>query len=112
MISIREIAKKAEVSIGTVDRVIHKRGRVSAETKEKIERIIKEVNYIPNAFARNLKLDKTFIFGIIIPYAHQDSHYWQIPIQGINKAQNELKSHKVNVKYFRKSILDRFPKQE
>jgi LacI family transcriptional regulator len=100
MVSIKKIAKKAHVSIGTVDRVIHNRGRVSTKTKEKIEQIIKELHYIPNAFARNLKLDKKFIFGIIIPNPSQDSHYWQIPIRGIQRAQNELKSHKVDVKFF------------
>jgi LacI family transcriptional regulator len=100
MVSIKEIAKKAHVSIGTVDRVIHNRGRVSANTKEKIERIIKELNYVPNVFARNLKLDKKFVFGVIVPVPSQDSNYWETPVQGIMKAQVELKSHKVNVKFF------------
>lgn len=39
---ISEIAKAAGVSVGTVDRVLHNRGRVSKETKANIEKIIKE----------------------------------------------------------------------
>src|SRR5690606_41827480 len=44
-LTIKEIAKLADVSLGTVDRVIHKRGKVSKETEKKILDIIEKVNY-------------------------------------------------------------------
>jgi len=100
MTTIKEIAKRANVSIGTVDRVIHKRGHVSKETEKKIKRIIEEFGYKPNLFAKHLKLSKTFTFGILMPKPFQDSMYWSLPIKGITKAQNELVGQRVEVKYF------------
>lgn len=98
--SVKEIAKRANVSIGTVDRVIHNRGRVSPETKIKIKKIIKEINYKPNIFAKNLSLGKTYRFGVFMPKLTQDSNYWQLPDKGINKAQAELIKYKVEMNYF------------
>ncbi|MDR0598748.1 MAG: helix-turn-helix domain-containing protein, partial [Treponema sp.] len=46
--TVKEIAELAGVSIGTVDRVLHKRGRVSAATRETIEAIIEEYQFTPN----------------------------------------------------------------
>jgi LacI family transcriptional regulator len=88
------------VSIGTVDRVIHRRGRVSRETENKIRRILEEVGYRPNIFAKNLKLSKTFTFGVLMPEPFQDSSYWTLPVRGITRAQSELSSQKVRVRYF------------
>ncbi|NOY58032.1 MAG: substrate-binding domain-containing protein [Calditrichaeota bacterium] len=100
MTTIKEIARRANVSIGTVDRVLHNRGRVSKETKEKVRRIIEQLDYRPNIFARNLKLSKAFSFGVLMPNPSQDSKYWELPIKGITKAQNELLAHKVRITYF------------
>lgn len=100
MSTIKEIAKRANVSIGTVDRVIHDRGRVSPKTKEKILRIIEELDYKPNVFARHLKLSKTFCFGIVMPYPEQDSSYWELPGRGIVKATKELTTLQVNVEFY------------
>ena len=58
--TISEIAKKANVSIGTVDRVIHNRGRVSKETEQLVKKIIAESNFEPNQYAKSLKLNKRF----------------------------------------------------
>jgi len=98
--SVREIAGKANVSIGTVDRVIHKRGRVSKATRQKVLKIIEESNYKPNIYARNLSLAKTFKFGVLMPQLSQDSNYWRIPAAGIAKAQQELAAYKVAVQFF------------
>ncbi|MGD1946810.1 MAG: LacI family DNA-binding transcriptional regulator [Croceivirga sp.] len=48
------MAKKAGVSAGTVDRVIHNRAGVSLKTKEKIQKIIKEYNFTINPVASSL----------------------------------------------------------
>jgi LacI family transcriptional regulator len=100
MSSIKEIANKAKVSIGTVDRVLHNRGRVAPDTEERIKKIIKDLKYKPNIFARNLKLTKTFHFGVLIPRKHQDSHFWEGHVAGITKAQKELETQKVKVEIF------------
>lgn len=54
MATIKDIARLAGVSDTTVSNVIHKRSNVSAETVEKINKIIEEINYIPNLNARSL----------------------------------------------------------
>jgi len=114
MITLKEIAEKADVSIGTVDRVLHNRGKVAPDKELRIRRILKELNYRPNVFARNLVLRKTFRFGVLMPGPEQDSGYWRIPVKGIERAQRELHSQKVKVEYFfydkflEKSFLDEF----
>ena len=98
--SIREIAKRARVSVGTVDRVIHDRGRVSEATKEKVKQIISELNYKPDFYARNLSLGKTYSFGVLMPQLSQDSDYWCLPAKGMQSASKELEAYKVKVCYF------------
>jgi LacI family transcriptional regulator len=98
--TVRGIAEKAGVSIGTVDRVLHGRGRVSTETKERILAIIKESEYIPNPIARHLKLNKKHTFAIILPDLDEDSGYWRIAFTGAQKAQKELAAFGVGVKRF------------
>ena len=60
MATIKDIAKLANVSIGTVDRVIHNRGYVSPDTKKRVKQAIKTLNYTPNIYARQLKLAKKY----------------------------------------------------
>jgi LacI family transcriptional regulator len=100
MVTIKTIAKRAKVSIGTVDRILHNRGNVSPKTAKRVRQALKELNYKPNVQARNLKLQKTFNFGVLMPLIEQDSGYWAMPYQGIEKAKNELKAHKVHVTHF------------
>jgi LacI family transcriptional regulator len=100
MTTIREIARKAGVSIGTVDRVIHNRGRVSKQTEETIRRIIAEDDYRPNVFASHLSLSKQYTFAALSPRPEQDSRYWELPVRGIRKAERELKAYGVRIRYF------------
>ncbi|MCX6133757.1 MAG: LacI family DNA-binding transcriptional regulator [Ignavibacteriales bacterium] len=105
MPSIKDIAARAQVSIGTVDRVLHNRGRVSAETKARVEQIIRKLGYRPNIHARNLSLDKAYRFGIVLPRLSQDSGYWNIPMMGIERAGRELQVYKVHL---RSHYFDRY----
>ncbi len=83
-----------------MDRVLHKRGRVAAKTEEKVRRIIEELDYHPNMFAKNLKLSRNFIFGVLMPLPSQDSGYWALPLRGINRAMEYLSGHRIELKYF------------
>jgi LacI family transcriptional regulator len=98
--TIKEIAHKAGVSIGTVDRVLHNRGRVATDTIKKVNTIIKKYGYKPNIFASNLSLSKSYQFGILMPYVHQDTKYWSIPEKGIITAHKKLIRYNVNIKFF------------
>lgn len=66
MTTIADIARLAGVAKSTVSRYLNG-GSVSNATKRKIEEIIKETNYSPNAFAQSLKAKKTNIIGVIVP---------------------------------------------
>ena len=59
MASIKDVAKKAGVGVGTVSRAMNGTGYVSAETKKKIEEAIDELKYKPNERARNLFRSRT-----------------------------------------------------
>jgi len=65
--SIREIAKLAGVSSATVSRVINGSSLVTEETRQRIQKIIQDVNFVPNNSAIHLKNGKSQIYGIIIP---------------------------------------------
>ena len=97
--SIKEVAELAHVSIGTVDRVLHNRGRVAAKTEEKIRRIIEEFDYKPNVFASALKTGKIFRFGVLMPRPGLFCEYWELPLNGIRKAAREL-AHHILIDYF------------
>ncbi len=64
--NINDIAKIAGVGIGTVSRVINNHPDVKDETRKKIQKIIKESNYVPNNSARNLKKSNTNTIGILV----------------------------------------------
>ena len=88
-IRIVDIAKMAGVSVGTVDRVIHNRGRVSEENKKKVQAILEMVHYQPNLMARSLASKKQYHFVAIIPsFAHGE--YWEAISEGIDKAASEI----------------------
>ena len=90
--TVKEIAKLANVSIGTVDRVLHKRGRVSPETLEKINAIIEKYQFTPNPIARQLKRNRGYRFCALVPNREQDSGYWEQIIKGIQDGANEVEA--------------------
>src|ERR1700744_3772565 len=96
VIRIKDIALKANVSTGTVDRVIHNRGRVADDVKERVLKIIKEVNYEPNLMGRMLGSKKQYYFAAMLPDYGSDS-YWMSAKLGIEKAEQDLKQYGVTV---------------
>lgn len=78
MVGVKEIAKRADISIATVDRVLHNRVGVSLKTKTKIEGIIKELNYKPNILARRLASKEILKFVVLIPSVLKETDYWML----------------------------------
>jgi len=66
-VTIQDVAKEAGVSITTVSRVINNNYPVKKETREKVEKIIEEMNFTPNSLARGLIKKKTDTIGILVP---------------------------------------------
>jgi LacI family transcriptional regulator len=102
---VKDIAQLANVSIGTVDRVLHNRGRVAAETTERVWAAVKELNYSPNLVARNLSRARHNLFAVLMPEPDQDSGYWRLTMNGFESALAELAHHYVSLEYFH---YDRF----
>lgn len=82
---IKEIARLAGVSIGTVDRALHNRGRVAPGTKRKVDDIARQINYKPNLIARSLVRKSRITVAILVPDPLQDE-YWQQAYEGIISA--------------------------
>jgi len=99
---VKEIARRAKVSLATVDRVIHGRAGVSPETKKRINAIIKELNYQPNILARRLASRKIIQLATLIPkVSPEETTYWEAPLQGILKADEQFNPYGVKLeKYF------------
>ncbi len=66
--TIRDVAQKAGVGVGTVSRVLNGHTAVSAETRQRVLAAIAELNYSPNLAARRLSRGKTMVIGALVPY--------------------------------------------
>ncbi len=66
MTTIRDVANHAGVSVTTASYVLNNTGNISVATRARVMQAAKELNYHPNAFARNLKYRKTQIIGVFI----------------------------------------------
>ena len=66
-ISIKDVARKAGVSISTVSRVLNKSGSVSKSSRIRVEEAIRELRFLPSSVARALARGKTNAIGLIIP---------------------------------------------
>ncbi|ALB28511.1 LacI family DNA-binding transcriptional regulator [Companilactobacillus heilongjiangensis] len=65
--SIKDIAKLSGVSVATVSRVINDNGRFSEETRKKVQKVIRDTDYHTNFSAKNLRMNKSFSVGILVP---------------------------------------------
>ncbi len=66
-VTIYDVAREARVSMATVSRVVNGNQNVKPETRDKVNAVIKKLNYRPNAVARGLASKKTTTVGVIIP---------------------------------------------
>ncbi|MCQ2570621.1 MAG: LacI family DNA-binding transcriptional regulator, partial [Limosilactobacillus sp.] len=71
-VTIYTVAKEANVSMATVSRVVNGNTNVKPETRERVEAVIKELNYRPNAVARGLASKKSTTVGVVIPKITED----------------------------------------
>ena len=95
-VRIKDIAQLSGVSVGTVDRVLHNRGRVSEQALKKVLTVLDQIEYKPNVIARTLGSNKTYRIAALIPDPGQDP-YWASSKAGIDQAQTEWLRYGVNV---------------
>ncbi|MDP3679634.1 MAG: substrate-binding domain-containing protein [Flavobacterium sp.] len=97
--TIKDIAKLAGVSKGTVDRVLHKRGKVSPAALDKVNEVLKVIDYEPNLIARNLKNNKIYRICIVLPDPEIDP-YWHPCLNGIDDVVKEFKAYNLVIETF------------
>lgn len=112
-IRIKDIAKKANVSVGTVDRVLHHRGQVSEETRALIMKIVDELGYERDVLASTLASRKACKIVSCLPKAALKTDYWHVPLEGVYRAKEEIRHFGAEVEeYFfefsnKKDYLDK-----
>ena len=67
MITIKDVADRAGVSVTTVSRVMNSRGYISEQTRDSVRKAMKELGYHPNQLARGFRQKRTFYIGLLIP---------------------------------------------
>jgi LacI family transcriptional regulator len=93
---IKDIARMAGVSEGTVDRVLHNRGEVSVKSKEAVMKVLEEINYTPNLLARSLASKKHYRFVCLIP-SYQPGDYWEFIENALLQAGNDFLQYNIHI---------------
>ena len=84
MPTISDVAKRAGVSTATVSRVINGVGNVNAVTRDRIERAIQDLHYVPNVAARSLRSKKTSTLALLVPDI--TNPFWTTVARGVEDA--------------------------
>jgi LacI family transcriptional regulator len=85
--TIRNVAKRAQVSVATVSRIINGQPGYTEDTRRKVLQVIEEMGYKPSAVARGLAMKKTFILGVLLPSV--TGNFASILFGGIEHAARE-----------------------
>jgi len=84
MITIKDVAKHAGVSVTTTSYALNGKGTISHATRKRVQESAEELNYHPNAFARNLKKQKTLTIGVFI--SRFGGSFYEDILEGIHSA--------------------------
>lgn len=95
-IRIKDIARLANVSVGTVDRVLHGRSGVSEASRKRVEEILKQLDYQPNMYASALASNKKYTFACLLP-KHLEGEYWTDVQKGIREAVSTYSDFNISV---------------
>jgi len=98
IITIKDIAARAGVSTGTVDRVLHNRPNVSKKALEKVNKALEELDYRPNMYASALAYNKTYTFYCVLP-KHEQEAYWDEIEEGALACADFRRDFGINLKF-------------
>ncbi len=85
--TIKEIAKRLNVSVSTVSRALHNHPSIGLRTKMQVRKLAEELHYEPNQAAISFKQGKTMTIGVILPNLQED--FFSIAINGIEDAATQ-----------------------
>jgi LacI family transcriptional regulator len=82
--TIADVAKRAGVSTVTVSRVINSVSNVNPATRDKVDRAIRELHYVPNSAARSLRSKRTNAIALVVPDI--TNPFWTTVARGVEDA--------------------------
>lgn len=85
--TIRDVARRAHVSVASVSRVLNGREAVSEETRERVAAAVKALGYVPHAGARSLSLARTHAIGVALPDLHGE--FFSEIVRGMDREARE-----------------------
>jgi DNA-binding LacI/PurR family transcriptional regulator len=91
MVTLKDVARQAGLSVTTVSRALNAYDDVAAETRAHVERVASELGYHPNHIARSLQGTRAYAVGLVIPqlvHRYVDS-FWQEFIAGVTSTCGE-----------------------
>ena len=91
MVTIKEVAKKAGVSVATVSRVFNASGPVGAETAKRVREVASALRYVPHSGARSLITSKTHCIGVVLPDLYGD--FFSELIRGMDQRAQQRGFH-------------------
>jgi DNA-binding LacI/PurR family transcriptional regulator len=90
-VTIKDIAKKLNISVSTVSRALRNTPDINKETKQAVLALAKELDYEPNVMAQGLVKRRTKIIGVIVPVIH--SNYFSQALSGMTEVASEFDYH-------------------
>ena len=90
-VTIKDLAKRLNISVSTVSRALRNTTDINADTKRAVLELAKELNYEPNVMAQGLVKRKTKIIGVIVPVIH--SNYFSQALSGMTEVASEYDYH-------------------
>lgn len=96
-LTMKEIARLSGVSRGTVDRILHNRGRVSESARQKVEAVLEDKSYKNNLHISAVPFKKTLHLAVCLP-DYKKSGFWKQILDGISKAVEEYSDIDIELK--------------
>jgi len=84
--TIRDVARRAQVSVASVSRALNNFANVSEHTRARVADAVKELGYVPHAGARSLSLARTNAIGVVLPDLHGE--FFSEIVRGMDKEAN------------------------
>jgi DNA-binding LacI/PurR family transcriptional regulator len=113
-VTIRDVAKKAGVSPGTVSRAINNSPLVNDATRRRILKVVADMDYTPNLAARRLSIGKTLAVAVIVPYFTRPSVSERLngAVSLLSKSRYDLVIHNIETPEQRAICFEKIPRRE
>lgn len=98
-VTIKDVARIAGVSKGTVDRVVHNRGEVSDESRRRVLEVIERIGYQPNIYASMLASRRKRLIACLVP-SFRPGEFWELVYNGILRSKREEGSLNIEIELF------------